>query len=83
MYRHVTQTLALVLLFSFLFYNGSPVFDWNVFDFENYIPEWRNVSDEELVGHVEQFEEKEKENSRLAALNDSELQDIVAEFKPV
>ena len=30
----------------------SPVFDLNLFDFENYIPEWENVSDQELVGHV-------------------------------
>ena len=55
----------------------SPVFD--LFNFENYTPEWGNVSDQELVGHVEQFEEKEKENSRFAALNDSELQEIVAD----
>ena len=57
----------------------SPVFDLNLFDFENYIPEWGNVSDQELVGHVERFEEKEKKNSRFAALNDSELQEIVAD----
>ena len=56
----------------------SPVFDLNLFDFENYIPEWGNISDQELVGHVERFEE-EKEHSRFAALNDSELQEIVAD----
>ena len=26
----------------------SPVFDLNLFDFDNYIPEWENVSDQEL-----------------------------------
>ena len=36
----------------FIFIMDSPVFDLNLFDFENYIPEWENVSDQELVGHV-------------------------------
>ena len=63
-----------------MFYNGVPgIWLLSLFDFENYIPEWGNVSDQELVGHVEQFEEKEKENSRFAALNDSELQENVAD----
>ena len=30
----------------------SPIFDLNIFDLENYIPEWENVSDQELVGHI-------------------------------
>ena len=30
----------------------SPIFDLNIFDSENYIPEWENVSDQELVGHI-------------------------------
>ena len=37
---------------SLVFIMDSPVFDLNLFDFENYIPEWENVSDQELVGHV-------------------------------
>ena len=47
--RHATKTLALIFL---NFYNGFPVFNLNLFDFENYIPEWENVSDQELVGQV-------------------------------
>ena len=34
----------------FIFIMDSPVFDLNLFDFENYIPEWENVSDQDLVG---------------------------------
>ena len=43
------KTVALIF---FIFIMDSPVFDLNLFDFENYIPEWENVSDQELVGHV-------------------------------
>ena len=37
---------------SLVFIMDSPVFDLNLFDFENYIPEWENVSEQELVVHV-------------------------------
>ena len=46
------KTVALILFYFLIFMMDSLVFDLNLFDFHNKLPEWENVSDQELVRHV-------------------------------
>ena len=57
------------------YYHGFPVFDSNQLH-----PEWENVSNEELVGHVEQFEEKGKKINVLPSSTTVNCKKIVAVF---
>ena len=54
------------------------LFDLNfttLLNMDNFIPEWAEISDQDLLFAVEDIEEK-KENERFATLNENELKEV-------